>query len=106
MIILDKNATELAINKHFSKDCIKIKLINVLSQKTYTFIDLIDSSESNFFYVLSPFNFSDLEQGTYRVELFDRDDNLIEIQLGCCGEYVSENTQYDKKIKRTIYERN
>lgn len=106
MIILDKNATKLTLNKHFLKDCIKIKLINVLSNQTYTYIDLIDSSESNFFYILSPVDFSDLEQGTYKIELYDVDDNLIETQLGCCGEYALENKQYDKKIKRTIYERN
>ena len=105
MVYLNKKSSKIILNKHFPKNCDNIKLINTYSQKEYNFFDLSDESESDFFYILSPVEITDIEDGTYNIVLFD-DNKEIETLLGVCGDYKrGETTTYEKEINRKVYER-
>lgn len=105
MIYLNKKSSKITLNRHFPKNCDNIKLINNYSQKEYDFFNLSDESESDFFYILSPVDLSNIEDGTYNIVLFN-DNKEIEVLLGVCGDYKKEQTTvYDKEINRKVYER-
>ena len=106
MVDLDKNETKLRINRHFSTDCASIKLINTLSKKEWTFDSLVNESESDFFYLLSPVDLTNIPDGSYRIELYDEDGTVFDAFLGECGDYKKTRTEYSKEINHIVYERN
>lgn len=105
MINLNKKSSKLLLNRHFSKNCTEIKLLNISSREEYVFSNLTDESESEFFYILSPVDMSNLEDGTYNIELIDGNGETFETQLGVSGDYKRSTKTYEKEIKRTVYER-
>ena len=107
MVFLDKNIGKLTINRHFSENCVKIEITNKFTKDTLTFDELVDTSDSSYFYVFEGLDLSSLLDGEYSIVLFDEDNAVIEELLGVCGDYKKARTQYQKQNNtRKVYERN
>ena len=107
MVFLDKNSEKLTINRHFSENCVKIEIINKFTKDTLIFDELVDTSDSLYFYVFEGLDLSSLLDGEYSIVLFDEDNAVIEELLGVCGDYKKVRTQYQKQNNtRKVYERN
>ena len=105
MIFLDKTGGKLTINRHFMISCTSIKLINSFTRDELVLGDLVDSSDSGFFYVFENLNLSGLIDGEYTIQLF-HEGELIEEMLGVCGDYTKQMDSYERQNNtRKVYER-
>lgn len=105
MVFLDKNSEKTVINRHFNTDCVSLTIINNFSNQEYTFSDLVDVSDSSYFYEFA-LDLGDILDGEYTIRLFDEDDKLIEEMIGVCGNYQTSNTSYERQNNiRAVYER-
>lgn len=106
MVVLDKNATKITLNRHFLYDCVKIELYNKFTKKTLVLDNLRDVSESEYFYEFEGLDLSSLTDGQYTISLYDDESKLIEQLLGVCGDYNKQITAYQKQNKeRKVYEK-
>ena len=106
MVVLDKNATKITLNRHFSYDCVKIALYNKFTQKTLILDNVQDVSDSEYFYEFEGLDLSSLTDGQYTISLYNEDTFLIEQMLGVCGNYDKQITAYQKQNKeRKVYEK-
>ena len=105
MIFLDKNSEKLTINRHFAISCTSIKLLNSFTRDELVLSDLVDSSDSSFFYVFENLDLSGLIDGEYTIQLF-HEGELIEEMLGVCGDYTKQTDSYERQNNtRKVYER-
>lgn len=105
MVFLDKNNGKLILNRHFSTDCSTLQIVNNFSNKLFTFDNLVDTSDSSYFYEFS-LDLSGLADGEYTIRLLDEDDSTIEEMIGVCGDYQTSRTSYQRQNnERKVYER-
>ena len=106
MVVLDKNATKITINRHFSYDCVKIEIYNKFTKKTLILDGLTNISDSEYFYEFEGLDLSSLMDGQYTIFLYNEENFLIEQMLGVCGNYDKQTTSYQKQNKeRKVYEK-
>lgn len=106
MVVLDKNATKITLNRHFSYECVKISLYNKFTKKTLILDNLSNVSDSEYFYEFEGLDLSSLTDGQYTIFLYNEDNFLIEQMLGVCGNYDKTITAYQKQNKeRKVYEK-
>ena len=106
MVVLDKNATKITINRHFSYDCVKIEIYNKFTKKTLILDGLTNISYSEYFYEFEGLDLSSLMDGQYTISLYNENSELIEQMLGVCGNYDKQTTSYQKQNKeRKVYEK-
>lgn len=105
MVNLDKNESKLLINRHFDANCTKVVLINKLTRDELQLENLVDQSDSDFFYEFNNVDLSSLTDGEYIVALSDENDEPIETMLGVCGDFERSVTTYIKEINHIVYER-
>ena len=105
MIVLSKNATKITINRHKQLECTKLKLVNNLTRKEIVYDNLVNTSESLYFYEFTV-DMSQLMDGEYTVHLFDSENNEVDYpQLAVCGDYKKTTTHYQKQNNKVVYER-
>ena len=105
MVFLDKIDGKLVINRHFLVDCTSLQLVNNFSNKVFTFANLVNTSDSDYFYEFA-LDLSGLMDGEYTIKLLDEDGKLIEEMIGVCGNYQISKTSYQRQNnERKVYER-